>query len=44
MLIDLASRVHGVDHWRTGRTLERMGLRGRDAAGIRRVAEEGLGQ
>ncbi|MBI1734811.1 MAG: NAD/NADP octopine/nopaline dehydrogenase family protein [Candidatus Rokubacteria bacterium] len=42
MLIDLASRVHGVDHWRTGRTLERMGLAGRDARGIRRAAQEGL--
>ncbi len=41
-LIDLVSRVHGVDHWRTGRTLERMGLRGRDAAGIRRAVQEGL--
>ena len=41
-LIDLVSRVHGVDHWRTGRTLERMGLGGLDAAGIRRAAAEGL--
>ena len=41
-LIDLASRVHGVDHWRTGRGLDRMGLGGRDAAGIRRAAQEGL--
>jgi opine dehydrogenase len=42
MLVDLASRVHGVDHWRTGRTLERMGLAGRDAEGIRRAAQQGL--
>jgi opine dehydrogenase len=42
MLIDVASRVHGVDHWRTGRTLERMGLGGRAAVGIRRAAEQGL--
>jgi opine dehydrogenase len=40
-LIDLASRVHGVDHWRTGRTLDRMGLGGQDAAGIRRAVQEG---
>lgn len=41
-LVDLASRVHGVDHWRTGRTLARMGLAGRDANGIREAVHEGL--
>jgi opine dehydrogenase len=43
LLIELASRVHGVDHWTTGRTLSRMGLAGLDGAAIRRVAEEGFG-
>ena len=41
-LVDLASRVHGVDHWRTGRTLARMGLAGRNANGIREAVDEGL--
>jgi opine dehydrogenase len=43
ILIELASRVHGVDHWTTGRTLARMGLAGMGRAEIRRVAEEGFG-
>jgi len=42
LFIELASRIHQVDHWRTGRTLGRMGLEGRDAAGIRRAAEQGF--
>jgi opine dehydrogenase len=42
ILIELASRIHGVDHWTTGRTLAKMGLEGKDRNGIRRAAEKGL--
>jgi opine dehydrogenase len=42
VLIELASRVHGVDHRTTGRSLARMGLAGRNAEGIRRIAESGF--
>jgi opine dehydrogenase len=41
VLIALACRVHGVDHWRTGRTLERMGLLGLGVDAIRRLVETG---
>ncbi|MDI3280576.1 MAG: NAD/NADP octopine/nopaline dehydrogenase family protein, partial [Bacillota bacterium] len=33
-LITLASQVHGVDYWRTGRTLERLGLGDLDREGF----------
>jgi len=42
VLIELASRIHGVDHWLTGRGLARMGLEGETVSGIRRVVEDGL--
>lgn len=42
ILIELTSRIHGVDHWTTGRSLAKMGLEGKNRDGIRRVAEEGL--
>jgi opine dehydrogenase len=41
-LIELASRIQGVDYWVTGRGLARMGLDGKDRDGIRRAAEVGL--
>jgi opine dehydrogenase len=42
VLLDLASTVHGVDHRTAGRSLARMGLEGKDANAIRRVAERGF--
>ena len=33
-LIELAGVVHGCDYWTVGRTVERLGLAGRDAAQI----------
>ncbi len=42
MLIELTSRIHGVDHWSTGRSLAKMGLEARTRDEIRRVAEEGF--
>lgn len=38
-LIELTSRIHETDHWRTGRTLARMGLAGRGRDEIRRLVE-----
>jgi opine dehydrogenase len=43
LLIDLVSRIHGRDHWRTGRTLARMGIAGRTPAEVRRIVEHGCG-
>jgi opine dehydrogenase len=42
-LVDMACLVSGEDYAADARTLERMGLAGLDAAGIRRVAEHGFG-
>jgi opine dehydrogenase len=41
ILIELTSRMHGVDYWMKGRNLEKMGLRSRNRDEIRRAAEEG---
>lgn len=42
LLVDFTSRMHHVDYWRTGRTLDRMGLTGRTRDQIARLVEEGL--
>jgi opine dehydrogenase len=42
-LIDMAKLMTGSDYAATGRTLEHMGLAGKDAAGIRKVVEQGFG-
>ncbi len=43
LLVELASHMHAVDYWVTGRNLTKMGLENRGRDGIRRAAEEGLG-
>jgi opine dehydrogenase len=40
LLVDLASRIHGVDYWESGRTLAKMGLAGRLGADIVRIVED----
>jgi opine dehydrogenase len=42
-LIDMAKLMTGNDYVAAGRTLETMGLAGKDAAGIRRIVEQGSG-
>ncbi len=42
-LIDMAKLMTGNDYAATGRTLEMMGLAGKDAAGIRRIVDQGFG-
>jgi opine dehydrogenase len=42
-LVDMAKLMTGNDYATTGRTLERMGLAGKDAAGIRKVVDQGFG-
>ena len=42
-LIDMAKLVTGNDYAATGRTLEMMGLAGKDAAGIRQIVDQGFG-
>jgi opine dehydrogenase len=42
-LIDFTMMMTGDDYAKTARTLERMGLAGKDAAGIRKVVEQGFG-
>ena len=42
-LIDMAKLMTGNDYAITGRTLEMMGLAGKDAAGIRQIVEQGFG-
>lgn len=39
LLVDLTSRIHHVDYWRNGRTLDTMGLAGRTGAEIARAVE-----
>lgn len=41
-VITLASTIHAVDYWATGRTVERLGLAGLGAEAIRALAEEGV--
>ncbi len=41
-LIQLSSAIHQTDHWRTGRTLEKMGLAGRTLDAIVKAADTGL--
>jgi opine dehydrogenase len=41
-LIQLSSAIHQTDHWRTGRTLEKMGLAGKTLDAIVRAADTGL--
>ena len=42
-LVDMARLMTGDDYAATGRTLDHMGLAGKDAAGIRKVVEQGFG-
>jgi opine dehydrogenase len=42
-LIDTAKLMSGNDYAATGRTIEKMGLAGQDAAGIRRIVDQGFG-
>ncbi len=42
-LIDMACLLTGTRYPETARTMERMGLAGKDAAGIRKVVEQGFG-
>jgi hypothetical protein len=42
-LVDMAKLVTGDDYAATARTLEVMGLAGKDAAGIKKVVEQGFG-
>jgi opine dehydrogenase len=42
-LVDMAKLMSGNDYAATGRTLELMGLAGKDAAGIRKVVDQGFG-
>jgi opine dehydrogenase len=42
-LIEMAKLMAGTDYAATGRTLELMGLAGKDADGIRKVVEQGFG-
>lgn len=41
-LIDFTSMMTGDDYATNARTLERMGLAGKDAAGIRKTVEQGF--
>jgi hypothetical protein len=42
-LIDMAKLMTGNDYAATGRTLDMMGLAGKDGAGIRHIVEYGFG-
>jgi opine dehydrogenase len=42
-LIDMAKLMTGTSYAATGRTLELMGLAGKDAAGIRQIVDQGFG-
>jgi opine dehydrogenase len=42
-LIEMAKLMTGDDYGATGRTLAMMGLAGKDAAGIRHIADHGFG-
>ena len=42
-LIDFTSLMTGDDYAKNARTIERMGLAGKDVAGIRKIVDQGFG-